>query len=119
MEKFKDLSLNYKIWLSSQNGADVLGGGKWLLLKAIDEEGSLMAAAEKLGISYRKAWGGIKKAEENLGFLLVEKYRGGKAGGKSELTADGKRLIAAYEKFINDFRKSADKVFVRFIKQLN
>jgi len=56
----------------------------------------LKAAAEHLGMSYRKAWGDIKKAEELLGYNLTDKHRGGKDGGKSILTDKAKNLLEAY-----------------------
>ena len=93
-----NIELNYKLWLSSKEGEGIMGDGKWLLLKTIEKNGSLKLASEILGISYRKAWGDIKKAENLLGFKLIEKFRGGKDGGKSILTSDGSKIINAYEK---------------------
>jgi molybdate transport system regulatory protein len=40
----------------------------------VDECQSLNAAAKKLDISYRLAWGKIKAAEARLGFELVENF---------------------------------------------
>ena len=91
--KFSNIHLNYKIWFSSEGGQNIMGDGKIKLLKAINEMGSLKAATNLLKISYRKAWGDIKKAEDILGFQLINKLRGGPAGGSSSLTEEGKRLI--------------------------
>lgn len=93
------LSPKVKIWIATETGEGAFGGGKYRLLKAIEEQGSLAAAAEKLNISYRKAWGDLKKAELFLGRQLLCKTRGGCGGGQAILTADGKTLIAAYEEF--------------------
>ncbi|MFH1320138.1 MAG: LysR family transcriptional regulator [Bacteroidota bacterium] len=95
-----------------------MGDGKWLLLKTIDKQGSLKAAAETLGISYRKAWGDINKTKNLLGFPLVEKHRGGKSGGNTFLTQDGKKLIKAYEQFHSDFSNSVQMAFKEFLKRL-
>ena len=71
-----------KLWLSSSDDEGIFGDGKWRLLRAIERESSLSAAAKALHISYRKAWGDLKKAEECLGIKFIEKHRGGDHGGK-------------------------------------
>lgn len=100
-------NIHYKIWLESATGEGIMGDGKWLLLETIDRLGSLSAAASELNISYRKAWGDIKKAEVLLGSELIEKHRGGSSGGNSTLTEYGKRWLVLYK----DFHKKMDKVF--------
>ncbi len=92
-----DVFLRYKLWLSAVSGEGIIGEGQYLLLRAIEDKGSLKAAADELGTSYRKAWGDIKKAEELLGYDLTEKHRGGKDGGKSILTNKAKNLLEAYD----------------------
>ena len=38
VQKLEGLSVKYKMWISAENGEDIMGNGKWLLLKTIDEE---------------------------------------------------------------------------------
>ena len=97
--KNEDIVFNYKIWLSTKEGKGIMGDGKWEILKAIETHGSLVAACEALGLTYRRTWGELKKIEQLLGCPLVEKYRGGKDGGNSQLSPEGKRLVAAFDKF--------------------
>ncbi len=92
-----DVFLRYKLWLSAVSGEGIIGEGQYQLLRAIEEKGSLKAAAEELGMSYRKSWGDIKNAEELLGYELTEKQRGGKDGGNSLLTDKAKKLLEAYD----------------------
>ena len=115
---YSDITFNYKMWLSSKSGEGIMGDGKWLLLKTIDEQGSLKAAAETLGISYRKAWGDLNKIENLLGIALVKKIRGGKNGGNTFLTNEGKKLVKVYEQFHSDFRDLVHKAFKEFLKKL-
>ncbi len=96
----------FKLWLSLPDGEGVMGDGKWRLLKAIGETGSLVAAAELLGISYRKAWGDLRKAEKRLDVTLIEKHRGGKVGGETHLTEVGRRWVKAYDEFHTDVEKA-------------
>jgi molybdate transport system regulatory protein len=92
-----DVFLRYKLWLSAVSGEGIIGEEKYKLLRTIEKKGSLRAAADFLGVSYRKAWGDIKNSEELLGYSLTEKHRGGKGGGKSELTDKARNLLEAYD----------------------
>jgi molybdate transport system regulatory protein len=91
-----EIFLNYKLWLSSVTGEGILEEDRYKLLQIIKEKGSLKAAADEMKISYRKAWGDIKKAEELLGYELIIRQRGGKAGGQSQLTEKAVKLLEAY-----------------------
>ncbi len=106
------ISIHYKIWLESAHGEGIMGDGKWRLLEMIHAKGSLSAATKTLGISYRKAWGDLKKAETFLGFELIERQRGGAAGGASTLTEYGKKWLAHYI----SFHQRLDKVFEKEMK---
>jgi molybdate transport repressor ModE-like protein len=118
-QKLPELKAHYKLWLSLKNGEGILGDGKWRLLKAIEEYGSISQAAINLGISYRKAWGDLKKVEELLGIQVIERLRGGATGGSSVLTEQGINLIKAYAKFHNDFDSLFKKSFDKFMKEIS
>jgi len=118
-QKLPELKAHYKIWLSLKNGEGILGDGKWRLLKAIEEFGSISKAAENLKISYRKAWGDLKKVEELLGIQVIDKIRGGQTGGSSSLTEQGVNLIKAYDKFHNEFDSLFKNSFESFIKEIS
>lgn len=87
----------FKLWFEI-NGHYVFGEGTCKLLEKIQETGSLNAAAKSSGMSYRYAWGLIKNVEIHLGRPIVKTKRGGKHGGKTELTEDGLLLVANYRK---------------------
>ena len=113
---YDSLHLNYKIWLSDKEGKGIMGDGKWIILQKIEETGSLMAATEALGITYRKTWGDLKKIEKTLGFCLLEKTRGGKDGGQTVLTEKGKKLVQAFSSFherVEQEIKNASDTFIR------
>jgi molybdate transport system regulatory protein len=65
------MEIKYKIWLE-KDGKVVFGHGREELFQAIDECRSLNAAAKKLNMSYRAAWGRLRASEERLGIKLVE-----------------------------------------------
>jgi molybdate transport system regulatory protein len=99
-----------KLFLNSDNGTAVFGSGKWRLLAAIDELGSIQKAAETLDRSYRKAWGDIRSAESGFGKKLVITVRGGRAGGETTLTEFGKQILSAWNSYylsVDQFMKNA------------
>ncbi len=108
----------FKLWISSKDAQGVFGDGKWRLLSAIEREGSLRAASELLGISYRKAWGDLKKAEESLGIAFIEKRRGGSGGGDTVLTEEGRKWVAAYTRFRTELERAADRSFEKNIRRM-
>lgn len=121
IENISEIKFNYKIWLSTLDGKGILGDGKWKILKAIEEHGSLKAATENLGLTYRRTWGDLKEIENTLGINLLDKSRGGKDGGQTQLTPEGKKLVAAFDNFhlkvghiieeaFNDFRKELETI---------
>jgi len=89
--------LRAKVWLE-KDGVPVLGDGRAELLEIIDEEGSIRKAAEKLGMSYRHAWGIIQKINRAWGEEVVHSTRGGQSGGKTMLTESGRTLLKEYRK---------------------
>ncbi len=94
--------LKYKIWIENSEGINLLGDGKLNLLKAIKETGSLKAAIEKVGYTYRTTWNDLKKIEHRLGFQLIRTTRGGADGGSTELTEKGEELIKIFDSFHAD-----------------
>jgi molybdate transport system regulatory protein len=113
-KKYDELKLHYKIWFTDQNEKGILGDGKWKILKAIDETGSLTSACEKLEITYRRTWNDLKAIEEQLGFALLEKSRGGAEGGSTSLTPEGKKLIRAFD----DFHEKMDVIMQQHFNEL-
>lgn len=114
----RKIKARFKLWLSSGEAEGVFGDGKWRLLQAISSEGSLSAASRVLQMSYRKAWGDLKKAQEALKVVLVEKHRGGRRGGESILTAQGERWVDAYRRFRGEIEKAVEKAYQEHIKEL-
>ena len=113
----QELAPGVKLWLSLA-GEGVFGRGKWQLLDAIHSQGSLRAAAETLGISYRKAWGDLRKAERALGVLLLERRRGGSSGGDSSLTEEGKRWWREYGRFQAEVDSAVAEAFARWTERM-
>jgi molybdate transport system regulatory protein len=68
------------------------------LLRRISETGSLTEASRQLGISYRNAWGRIKRVESITGTKILDSSSGGAAGGGSKLTPEGLALFKEFRR---------------------
>jgi molybdate transport system regulatory protein len=117
-KKIKSIRFHYKIWLSDEAGQGILGDGKWKVLKLIDEKGSIKAACDDLGWTYRRTWGNLKRIEEFFGFPLLEKFRGGSDGGMTKLTPEGRKLVEAFNRFHATIDHTISKGFEEMINNL-
>ena len=116
----QNLFIKHKLWISSKKASGIFGDGKYYLLKTIEQTGSLKEAAKIINISYRKAWGDLKKAESDLGFSLITKIRGGKGGGGSTvLTEKGKTLIDLYSTLKKETSSFIEEIHKEFLKNFN
>jgi len=104
------MEIKEKFWIENR-GEVVLGGGKTTLLLAIDRLGSIQKAAEEFGMSYRHAWGVVKKIEKRAGFKIVDTRLGGKEGGGARLTPKGKTFVCQADSLFQDLRKVVEKRF--------
>ncbi|MEN8161531.1 MAG: winged helix-turn-helix domain-containing protein [Myxococcota bacterium] len=73
-----------------------LGPGKAALLEAIDETGSISAAARTLGMAYRHAWELVDDLNACFGRDAVHAATGGREGGGASLTPFGKELVRRF-----------------------
>jgi molybdate transport system regulatory protein len=87
-----------KLWVE-KDGLLVFSDYRAELLDQIARTGSISGGAEKMGLSYRRAWGKIKEIEHNLGMRLVQSEPGGPGGGRTRLTREGEDLLARYRAF--------------------
>jgi molybdate transport system regulatory protein len=76
-----------------------LGPGKADLLQAVDETGSLSAAAARFAMSYKRAWTLAQELNASFAEPLIETIKGGKGGGGSaRLTTLGKLVLKRYRR---------------------
>ena len=87
-----------------------------MLLKLIDETGSVRTACMRMQLSYSSGWNIIRKLESQLSSPLIKRVQGGAGGGKSHLTEEGKRFLELYEKFEDELRGDAAKLFEKYFE---
>lgn len=103
-------------WIEKE-GKVVLSIWRVQFLEAIAETGSISAAAEKMNISYRRAWDKIHESEERLGVNLVETQTGGVDGGGSQLTPAAKDYIERFHQFTSGLNGLVAERFQEFFLQ--
>ena len=101
------LKIKGNIWIETDTGLEI-NAVKALLLEQIDVLGSISEAAKVLNIPYRRAWGMIQEMNRNSSFEIVAKEAGGKAGGHSILTEEGRDILQLF-KDVNDSLKQYSK----------
>jgi molybdate transport system regulatory protein len=104
------MEIKAKFWIENK-GEVVLGNGKTALLLAVDRFGSIQRAADEFGMSYRHAWGAIKKIEKRAGFKIVDTKLGGKEGGGAQLTQQGKAFVDRVDSLLSDLKRMVEKRF--------
>jgi molybdate transport system regulatory protein len=103
------MEIKSKFWIENK-GEVVLGGGKAALFLAVERLGSIQRAADEFGMSYRHAWGAIKKVEQRAGFKILDRRLGGKDGG-AQLTPKGKEFIGKVDSLLKDLQGVVEKRF--------
>lgn len=86
----------FKLWLEVDDEL-VFSNGRAELLRAIDQLGSITAAAKVFGMSYRAAWNKLHTCQEKLGFALLETQAGGRGGGGAQLTSEAREFLRKYD----------------------
>jgi molybdate transport system regulatory protein len=109
------MEIKYKVWIE-ENGKVIFGRGRDNILKSIEEQHSLNAAAKELGMSYRAAWGRLKASEERMDRKLVETSTTEKS---LHLTAQARAMIKRFEQLEKEVEKillTADQDFKKLFK---
>ncbi|HEY4784950.1 MAG TPA: winged helix-turn-helix domain-containing protein [Bacteroidales bacterium] len=109
----KPFDIQGRIWINKHDEC-FLAPGRIELLNAIMKEGSINAAAKRLGISYQHAWKTIEQMNRLSPIPVIIPKRGGKDGGGAELTNYGLKVMNEMnqlEMAFADFLLNANKHF--------
>ncbi|MDO9067223.1 MAG: TOBE domain-containing protein [Deltaproteobacteria bacterium] len=87
-----------------------MGSDRISLLEKIDELGSITKAAKAVGVSYKTAWDTINMINNLAEKPLVDRLTGGKGGGGTSLTVEGKRVINQYKTIQEEHQKFLDNL---------
>jgi molybdate transport system regulatory protein len=96
-----------RLWLRViLDDGDYFGPGKIELLEAIQEQGSISAAARSMGMAYRHAWELVDAMNQAFQEPVVAAERGGSAGGGATLTPWGTSLLQRFHKIEERARRA-------------
>jgi molybdate transport system regulatory protein len=96
----------------------LMGPGKADLLEAIDETGSIRSAAERIGMSYMRAWSLVRTLNESFREPLVERTRGGAHHGGAVITPLGREVLSLYREMEQLAEKALQPVWRRIARLL-
>lgn len=118
------VSHNQKEWqpvmkLQVAKETPFLGPGSWQLLSLIETTGSVRLASGQMGISYSKAWKILNNLEEQLGYYVLDRRQGGRAGGETHMTKQGRALLQWFENYERECSRAVHEIFERHYEQLN
>lgn len=82
-----------------------------LLLFLLEDLHSARQACLHMGLSYQMAWNMINKLEEETGYQIVTRHRGGANGGETCLTEKGKQLMYAFQDYETEVNNFAQQRF--------
>jgi tungstate transport system substrate-binding protein len=105
------------IWIEI-DGEIILSDRSAKLLEAIEELGSLKGAVDKCKMSYRNAWGLIRKMETASGIKFIQMRLGGGKETHCALTQEGKEWLSRYVAFRGNVENFIRDEFVRTFKHL-
>lgn len=111
MTRKNQVKVRTSVWIETDQGKSVFGKGRLQILTAIQDTGSIKAAAEAMGMSYRGLWGRLKTTEKRLGFALVVSQPGSGPQSGSRLTPEALALMAQYETLLTSVEAQADEAF--------
>ena len=106
-----------KIIILDDNDEKFFGEGPARLLHGIERTGSLRAAAMSMEMAYTKALKLVRNAENAMGVPLILRSTGGKDGGGSCLTPEGKELLQRYEAYRDACIQANSKLYLEFFPE--
>lgn len=86
-----------RVWLEKL-GETYLAPGRVTLLERIDQYGSITKAAKSMEMSYRHAWLLVEDMNGKAATPLVLRSTGGRGGGGTSLTDEGRLAIGQFKK---------------------
>ena len=88
----------------------MLGETRIRLLEAIAEHGSITRAAGVVPLSYKAAWDALEAMNNLSDEPVAQRSVGGRQGGGTQLTEQGRRLIAIYRAMQQEQQTALDRL---------
>lgn len=100
-----------RLWIKlTVPGVGQIGPGKIELLRRIEHEKSIAAAARSMNMSYRRAWLLVEEMNRVLDAPVVATHVGGSARGGARLTKLGAKLVRSYERIVEKSHRACARL---------
>jgi len=103
---------------SVTRGRHLLDRKLMVLLYLIRDTQSVRDACSRMQISYSTAWNMLNAAENELGYPLLLRNKGGPSGTGSLLTRKGQELLSAYEQFESAAKENMEKLYDTYLRDI-
>ncbi len=112
LEKLQEnnVRVRSKVWLELHD-KPFFGEGRYKILQAIDRYGSILRASEEIDVPYRKVRGAIYAMEQAIGKEMVVRFRGGREGGRAEITESARELMKLFKQQDKGIREIVDELY--------
>ncbi|HKR88762.1 MAG TPA: TOBE domain-containing protein [Phenylobacterium sp.] len=104
-----DVAVSLKRGLYPRVGLDRIA-----LIEAVDDLGSITAAAKRLGLSYKGAWDIVQALNNLFAAPLIEAAPGGRSGGAATVTARGREVATAFRRVQDEIDAAVAKLEASF-----
>ena len=102
--------LHPRVKLTLHTQERFFGPGVCELLERIEKTGSIRAASMQMEMSYTKAWKILNRAEDAMGICLITRTNGGRQGGSSVLTEEGKEAVRCFREMEEKLMRESEKL---------
>src|SRR5713226_5967696 len=108
------LKPHHKLWLN-WDGAFLMGPRYLRFLEAVDRTGTIRAAGQAVGWSYRTCLNRIRQMERVLGAKVLATTRGGSRRGSARLTAEARRLVKVFAQWRREVDRLSHAAFRKIL----
>jgi molybdate transport system regulatory protein len=110
----RHLKPRQKLWLN-WDGAFLMGPRYLVFLDAVARTGTIRAAGEVVGWSYRTCLNRIRQMERVLGAKVLATARGGPQGGGARLTTEARRLVKVFAQWRGEVDRLSHAAFRKIL----
>jgi molybdate transport repressor ModE-like protein len=104
------LTPSQKVWFN-WNGVFLMCPRSLHFLGAVDRSGTIRAAGQAVGWSYRTCLNRVRQMERVLGAKVLATTRGGRSGGESRLTPEARRLVRVFTRWQREVDRLSRRTF--------
>ncbi len=105
-----------KLWLN-WDGAFLMGPRYLRFLEAVDQAGTIRAAGQVVGWSYRTCLNRIREMERVLGTKVLATTRGGERHGGARLTPAARRLVKLFAAWRREVERLGVAAFRKMVRR--